>query len=82
MTDSTLDGNALAGILEGVLGADPTTVEQTCPSCGAVHAVGAHRMYVSAGFVLRCPACGDVVATLVVRAEGEVVRARGFDQLR
>src|SRR5207249_294457 len=69
MTDDArwLDGNALAGLLLEVLGAEMTDAPRGCQSCARVHAIGAHRLYRGAGLVLRCPACGDValrVATL------------------
>ncbi|HEX6388313.1 MAG TPA: DUF6510 family protein [Solirubrobacteraceae bacterium] len=57
-----LDGNALAGLLMEAFGADQTAAPRGCVSCGTVSAVGAYRLYVSAGYVLRCPVCGDVNA--------------------
>ena len=47
-----LDGNALAGVLTEILGAELTASPRGCPSCGAVNAIGAHRLYRGAGWVL------------------------------
>ena len=69
--EQALDGNAIAGLLEGVFGADITAALRTCQSCGTRSAIGAHRAYRGAGIVLRCPACRDpavVVALLPDRS--------------
>ena len=76
-----LDGNALAGALAEALGGEVTTAPRRCQSCGATHPVGAHRLYRGAGFVLRCPDCGDVAAWVVVRADRIVLRLEGAWQL-
>lgn len=61
-----LDGNALAGVLAEVFGGNEmTTAVRGCGSCGQRHAIGEHRLYRGAGFVLRCPGCGDVALTVV-----------------
>jgi hypothetical protein len=36
MHSTRVDGNALAGMLEGLLGSDPTAMIVTCGGCGAV----------------------------------------------
>jgi Family of unknown function (DUF6510) len=64
-----LDGNALAGLLQQIFGADITALPRGCQSCGRVNAVGAHRLYRGAGWVLRCPACGDVAMRVVAVEE-------------
>ena len=61
---SALDGNALAGILTEAFGTDVTATPRGCTGCGQIHAVGAHRVYQGAGYVLRCPGCGDVAARI------------------
>jgi uncharacterized protein DUF6510 len=58
--DQHVDGNALAGLLEEILVAEPTTAERICQSCHTRHPIGAHRGYRAAGVVLRCPHCGDL----------------------
>ena len=64
-----LDGNALAGLLQKPFGAELTDAPHGRPSCGTVHAVGAHRLYLWAGPVLRCPTC-DAVALCVATLPG------------
>ena len=60
-----LDGNAVAGALRDVFTTDVTTAIGTCRGCGAAQAVGAVHVYVSAGIVLRCPHCDNVLLRLV-----------------
>jgi predicted Zn finger-like uncharacterized protein len=60
-----LDGNAAAGLLRQVFAMEMTTAVGTCGSCGAVYAVGAVHLYVSAGHVLRCPTCENVFMRVV-----------------
>jgi hypothetical protein len=63
-----LDGNAVAGLLQEVFGAEMTTATGTCANCGANEAVGATHVFQGAGVVLRCPHCDDVLVK-IVRAE-------------
>jgi predicted RNA-binding Zn-ribbon protein involved in translation (DUF1610 family) len=77
MTDSWLDGNAIAGLLVEALGTEMTEAPRRCQSCGAVNVVGAHRVYQGAGVVLRCPACGDVALRVVTLAEQHVLTFAG-----
>jgi Zn finger protein HypA/HybF involved in hydrogenase expression len=60
-----LDGNAAAGLLQEVFTVDVTVARGTCASCGAVEAVGAVHVYVSAGVVLRCPHCDSALMRVV-----------------
>jgi uncharacterized protein DUF6510 len=60
-----LDGNAAAGLLRDVFGAEVTTATGTCDACGAVEAVGAVHVYMAAGAVLRCPHCNTVLMKVV-----------------
>jgi hypothetical protein len=75
------DGNELAGLLQELFGADVSSAERTCESCRARRPIGAHRLYRGAGWVLRCPACGDLAACIVVRGGGYTVSLRGTWQL-
>ena len=80
MTDDTmtwLDGNAVAGLLTEVFEAEVTGALRTCGSCGTRAAVGAHRAYVGAGTVLRCPACSDVALLVTALPDRLVVELRG-----
>jgi ribosomal protein S27E len=76
-----LDGNAVAGRLREIFTAEMTTVQRRCQSCGHDNAIGAHRVYESAGIVVRCPHCDDVAATLIDRAGGHVIVLRGVWQI-
>jgi predicted RNA-binding Zn-ribbon protein involved in translation (DUF1610 family) len=73
-----LDGNAVAGLLQEVFGAEMTTAIETCASCGASTAVGAVHVFRGAGVVLRCPSCGSVLSKLVVRQTVTCVDLRGL----
>jgi predicted RNA-binding Zn-ribbon protein involved in translation (DUF1610 family) len=78
-----LDGNALAGMLADVFhGAEVTSAERSCGSCGQRHAVGEHRLYRGAGLVLRCPGCGDVALTVVETTDAREVRFSGAWSVR
>ena len=63
-----LDGNAIAGILEAAFGREMTRARHTCPHCHHTNMLGGHRLYRSAGYVLRCPNC-DTAAICVVVTE-------------
>jgi hypothetical protein len=64
--DRRLDGNAAAGVLTEVFAAEMTTAMGECAHCGATNAVGAVQVYLDApGTVLRCPACTNVLMTIV-----------------
>lgn len=64
-----LDGNSVAGELAQIFGVEMTVATGICASCGATAPVGELHVYVSAGWVVRCPACGSVLLT-IVRAPG------------
>jgi phage FluMu protein Com len=83
VAEQVLDGNALAGTLEGLFGGDMTAVPGRCAHCGTVSAVGAMRAYTRApGAVLRCPACKEVVLRVVETVDATYVDARGAAYLR
>jgi hypothetical protein len=73
----SLDGNALAGVLVEALGTELTDAPRTCQSCAAVHPVGAHQLYQGAGWVLRCPSCGDVALRIVSLSDRHVLTFSG-----
>ena len=60
-----LDGNAVAGLLQEVFAAEMTTAVGTCATCGANEPIGAVHVFRGAGVVLRCPHCGNALATIV-----------------
>lgn len=78
-----LDGNALAGLLEMLFGADMTAVPGRCAHCRTVNMVGAMRAYTGGpGAVLRCPSCDGVVLRVVETADATYVDATGAAYLR
>jgi hypothetical protein len=76
-SDLHTDGNAIAGVLQEVFVAEITAARRACQSCGARNQIGAHRLYTGAGFVLRCPTCGDVAACITALPDEYVISLRG-----
>lgn len=72
-----LDGNGVAGLLAEAFGIDLTTVVRTCESCGTAAPVGAHRAYLGAGVVLRCPGCADVAILIARLPDRNIVQMSG-----
>jgi hypothetical protein len=65
-----LDGNAIAGQLVEVFGAEMTTVTGTCGTCGESGQMAQLVVYVRApGTVARCRTC-DSVLLVVTRVRG------------
>jgi ribosomal protein S27E len=75
--DLHTDGNRLAGVLAQLFGADVSDAQRRCAGCREVRRIGEHPLYESAGYVLRCPGCGDLAATIVTREGGYAVSLRG-----
>ncbi len=75
--DGWLDGNAIAGLLQELFATEMTAMPRGCQSCGEVHPIGAHRLYRSAGLVLRCPVCGDIAARIVELPDRYVMQLGG-----
>jgi Family of unknown function (DUF6510) len=61
----TLDGNAVAGLLQEVFAVEMTTAVGSCGNCGAAEPIGAVRVYRGAGVVLRCRHCDNTLAKIV-----------------
>ena len=81
--DDVLDGNAAAGQLGALFGADMTVVPGKCVHCGSVHMMAEMRAYVRApGTVLRCPICDGIILRIVETDEAMYVDARGAAYLR
>lgn len=77
-----LDGNAIAGRLRNVFGAEMTTATGACASCGAIRQMAELRVYVQApGTVARCPSCENVVLVLVEVRGIACVDLRGLELL-
>lgn len=77
---SIVDGNAVAGMLTGVLAGDPTRIELTCGHCSAHFALAetiVEREPASA--ILRCRTCTHTLLTLTEDADALVVRIGGLE---
>jgi hypothetical protein len=72
-----VDGNAIAGLLCELFGAELTDAPRRCQSCGQTHAIGAHRLYRGAGLVLRCPNCDDLAARITALPDRHVIELVG-----
>ena len=78
-----LDGNAVAGLLQGIFGAEMTTNPAECANCGNVSEMGGLLAFTRApGAVLRCPACEEVMVTIVETPNGIYLDARGAAYVR
>ena len=77
-----LDGNAIAGLMVEVFGAEMTTASGTCDHCGATAQMAELVVYLQApGTVARCRSC-DSVLLVVVQARGvSCVDLRGLARL-
>lgn len=77
-----LDGNALAGDLAAVFGADLTDMLGSCAYCRARGAVAELVVYRTAmGSVGRCPTCGEVLVVVVDRGDRPMVGLVGIRAL-
>ena len=76
-----LDGNAIAGHLHELFGAELTTASGTCASCGATGPIAELSVYISAGAVARCRSCESVVMVLVTVRGTTRVDLRGMAAL-
>jgi Fe-S-cluster-containing dehydrogenase component len=74
----TLDGNAIAGLLQEVFEVEMTTVIGTCASCGTARPIGAAYVYRGAGTVIRCSHCKNVVGRIVTRESVACVDLSGL----
>ena len=77
-----LDGNAIAGLLMEVFGAEMTTANGVCAGCGAQLQVAELAVYVEApGTVARCRSCESVTMVFVQVRETWCVDLRGLTSL-
>jgi hypothetical protein len=82
LAETTLDGNAIAGLLADVFGEDMTTATGTCAACGASGEVATFAVFTRApGTVARCRACASVLMVLVTIREITCVDLRGLVSL-
>jgi hypothetical protein len=64
----TLDGNAMAGLLQDVFVDDVTAARGACASCGTIADIGEQHAFMyptSPGAVLRCAGCESVLMVIV-----------------
>jgi hypothetical protein len=71
------DGNAIGGVFAEVFAAEMTAAGRVCQSCGLDSQIGAHRLYTGAGYVLRCPGCGDLAAVIAQLPSRNVISLHG-----
>ena len=76
--DTHVDGNALGGMLLEVFGREMTDAHGCCASCGSVHALGAMLIFRSAGDVMRCPTCENVVVVATAIHERPRIHLAGI----
>ena len=77
-----LDGNAIAGQLVEVFGAELTTATGVCAGCGASGLVAELEVYLQApGTVVRCRSCKSVLMVLVTAHGVTCVDLRGLSRL-
>lgn len=81
MDELRLDGNAAAGLLQEIFGAEMTTAPGTCDGCGAVDAVGGTHLYKGAGLVFRCAHCHAVLMKIVTDGVRVWIDLRGVRTL-
>jgi hypothetical protein len=80
--DFAVDGNAIAGLLASVFGAEMTTATGTCGSCGAITMVAELPVYLTEiGTVVRCRSCQSVLMVFVSVREITCVDLMGLASL-
>ena len=73
-----LDGNAIAGTLADIFGADMTLVVATCGGCGSQGPLAETAVYVRApGVVVRCRRCDNVLVVVTELGGTYCVDVRG-----
>jgi len=79
---TTLDGNAIAGLLVDVFGAEMTTATGACAHCAATGLLAEQMVYNRApGTVVRCRSCTGVLMVLVEVRGIHCVDRRGLVEL-
>jgi Family of unknown function (DUF6510) len=75
---STLDGNAVGGLLREVFAFDATVARTTCVGCARMVPMGELRLYaIELGAILRCPSCDEVVIRIGRTRRGLWLDLRG-----
>ena len=81
----TLDGNAAAGMLFDIFGAEMTLSSARCAHCGNRAPMGTLRVYCvgGPGMVMRCSVCAEMVMRVMRRPDGSfLVDTRGAAYVR
>jgi hypothetical protein len=74
----TLDGNAIAGVLQEIFGSDMTAIPSECASCGNQAEIGTLLAFIHGpGVVLRCSACKQIVLRIVETPDSIFIDGRG-----
>ena len=82
LDDSTLDGNAIGGLLHEVFGTEMTTAVGTCASCGATAQIAETLVYLNAmGTVVRCRTCTSILLVVIRRDEVNCIDLTGLTAL-
>jgi hypothetical protein len=77
-----LDGNAIAGLLGELFGAEMTIAVSTCDGCGKIDVVAELVVYTRApGVVVRCPGCDGVLMRIVRTRDRYLLDLRGTRSL-
>lgn len=77
-----LDGNAIAGLLHDVFGAEMTTASGVCAHCGTRGILAECEVYLGGpGAVVRCRSCRGLLMVVVEIREVRCVDATGFARL-
>jgi len=78
-----LDGNAAAGLLQEIFGAEMTASPTECAHCGNESDMGGLVAYTQGpGIVLRCPGCMQVMLRITQTPQATYLDARGAVYLR
>jgi endogenous inhibitor of DNA gyrase (YacG/DUF329 family) len=73
-----LDGNALAGLMHELFDVEMTIAPVECATCGRYSELGSLWLFAeSPGYVLRCPACQNIVIRLSITPDQVFLDARG-----
>ncbi len=78
-----LDGNAAAGLLHEIFGAEMTAAPTECAHCGNESEIGGLAAFTQGpGIVLRCPGCMQVMLRITQTPEATYLDASGAVYLR
>ena len=77
-----LDGNAIAGLLQEVFGAEMTTAATECAHCGVSGIIAECEVYLGGpGAIVRCRSCRAMLLVVVEFRGVRCVDSRGLTRL-